>query len=79
MNNESQTINNSEKKALLEKYFETLSDGSPAVKFNETDQETGSYDAYPTGFLNRCIVCGLDLGEMNPRQFCNKTHCGSFT
>ena len=25
--------------------------------------------------VNRCIVCGIDMGSMNPRQYCNKTYC----
>ena len=24
---------------------------------------------------NRCTECGVDLGELNPRQYCGKTHC----
>ena len=24
---------------------------------------------------NRCIVCGIDMGEDNPRQYCEKTYC----
>jgi hypothetical protein len=25
--------------------------------------------------INRCISCGIDLGESNPRQYCCKTYC----
>ena len=25
--------------------------------------------------LNCCIVCGIDMGEDNPRQYCEKTYC----
>jgi hypothetical protein len=25
--------------------------------------------------INRCIGCGIDLGESNPRQYCCKTYC----
>ena len=25
--------------------------------------------------INRCIVCGIDMGEDNPRQYCEKTYC----
>lgn len=25
--------------------------------------------------LNCCIVCGIDMGEENPRQYCEKTYC----
>ena len=25
--------------------------------------------------MNKCIVCGIDMGECNPRQYCCKTYC----
>jgi hypothetical protein len=25
--------------------------------------------------INRCIICGIDMGECNPRQYCGKTYC----
>lgn len=27
--------------------------------------------------INRCLVCGIDMGDCNPRQLCNKTYCGN--
>lgn len=24
---------------------------------------------------NRCIICKVDMGECNPRQYCCKTYC----
>ena len=28
------------------------------------------------GYLpNKCLGCGIDMGECNPRQYCEKTHC----
>jgi hypothetical protein len=24
---------------------------------------------------NRCIICGVNLGDCNPRQYCCKTYC----
>jgi len=24
---------------------------------------------------NLCVECGIDLGYMNPRQYCGKTYC----
>lgn len=31
---------------------------------------------YENSYLkNLCIVCGIDLGYMNPRQYCGKTFC----
>ena len=26
-------------------------------------------------YINRCVVCGMDLGDCNPRQLCQKTWC----
>ena len=25
--------------------------------------------------INKCIECGIDMGECNPRQYCGKTYC----
>lgn len=25
--------------------------------------------------INRCLGCGVDMGECNPRQYCCKTYC----
>jgi hypothetical protein len=25
--------------------------------------------------INRCVVCGVDMGSCNPRQLCCKTYC----
>jgi len=30
-----------------------------------------------TGYVNRCLECGVDMGECNPRQLCGKTYCYS--
>jgi len=27
--------------------------------------------------INRCIECGIDMGECNPRQYCGKTYCNN--
>jgi len=26
-------------------------------------------------WINRCTVCGVDMGPSNPRQYCRKTYC----
>jgi hypothetical protein len=26
-------------------------------------------------FINKCVICGVDLGACNPRQLCCKTYC----
>lgn len=28
-------------------------------------------------FYNACVVCGINLGNSNPRQLCCKTYCSS--
>ncbi len=25
--------------------------------------------------MNACVMCGIEMGECNPRQYCGKTHC----
>lgn len=25
--------------------------------------------------INRCVGCGVDMGERNPRQYCMKSYC----
>ena len=27
------------------------------------------------GRVNRCLGCGVDMGDCNPRQYCRKTYC----
>jgi len=27
--------------------------------------------------VNRCVVCRVDMGQQNPRQYCAKTHCAN--
>lgn len=29
------------------------------------------------GTKNRCVECGEDMGECNPRQLCSKTFCST--
>lgn len=26
-------------------------------------------------YLNRCLICGVDMGDCNPRQLCGKWRC----
>jgi hypothetical protein len=33
------------------------------------------FDLAPYDGINRCLECGIDLGECNPRQLCGKTYC----
>jgi len=27
--------------------------------------------------VNRCLICGVDMGDCNPRQLCGKVYCYS--
>ncbi len=29
----------------------------------------------PDVLINRCLGCGIDMGECNPRQYCRKSYC----
>jgi hypothetical protein len=31
----------------------------------------------PGDSVNRCVECKIDIGQMNPRQYCAKTHCAN--
>lgn len=33
----------------------------------------------PGDMINRCIECGQDMGQSNPRQYCAKTYCAERT
>jgi hypothetical protein len=58
---------------MLEKRTEAL------IAFRKrAREEEAAVDAPPSKYcrsLNKCTVCGIDLGETNPRQLCNKTWC----
>ena len=32
-------------------------------------------DPEPEPWVNRCLECGVDMGDCNPRQFCGKWRC----
>lgn len=38
----------------------------------KTQCDTMEYDG-----KNRCIICKVDMGDNNPRQYCRKTYCES--
>lgn len=49
---------------------------------NNNDETNNTYDkvikdGLPDydGITNRCLICGLDLGPLNPRQYCMKSYC----
>jgi hypothetical protein len=53
-------------------------DDGPVETFEEFARyvmEHLSYDTEEEPVINRCIVCGVDIGEDNPRQYCEKTYC----
>jgi hypothetical protein len=44
---------------------------SQSTKLHNLNNSIESSDIY----INRCIICKIDLGEMNPRQYCEKWYC----
>lgn len=45
--------------------------GFPSHESDTCDDERGL-----SGGANRCVVCKVDMGACNGRQYCYKTHCG---
>ena len=47
----------------------------PYIIYIDMDEDRhGEY--YESGnMVNRCLECGIDMGESNPRQYCAKTYC----
>jgi hypothetical protein len=43
---------------------------NPQVDYT-SDEEDISADE----MANVCVICGVDMGDCNPRQFCRKTYC----
>jgi hypothetical protein len=39
------------------------------------EDEEKDADDEATVYKNRCIECGVDMGDCNPRQLCGKTRC----
>jgi hypothetical protein len=35
----------------------------------------GIIEKYTEMYVNRCVICGIDMGPNNPRQLCRKTYC----
>lgn len=54
----------------FDKYFIKDEKNQPLIRFT---RKTSDY--IPFDYENRCLGCGIPLGEMNPRQLCNKTTC----
>lgn len=55
--------------------------GYPPIfaEMSKSASSAGSHDSEQdlTGFpgVNLCVVCKVDMGECNPRQYCCKTYC----
>lgn len=41
----------------------------------EEESEEGEQDLRGFGCFNLCVVCKVDMGDCNPRQYCRKTYC----
>ena len=59
---------------LREKEYDDLpdliSDSESDLDDEDEDEETKNGE-----IANLCLGCGQDLGPLNPRQYCCKTHC----
>lgn len=42
---------------------------------NNHDDSNDNEAMDDTRFINRCMECGIDMGDCNPRQLCAKTYC----
>lgn len=45
-------------------------DSCEVVDESPDDKEETEVDC-----VNRCLICGIDMGECNPRQLCGKWRC----
>ena len=45
------------------------------TNLSNIDQITEQIQACLTFPYNKCIECGTDIGEQNPRQLCGKSFC----
>ena len=54
-----------------------MSSGSHSAMRGYFDPEEDRDEQDLTGFggSNRCVVCKVDMGDSNPRQYCCKTYC----
>ena len=72
-----------QRKRMLHFDYDVLRDAvvSDAVDSDDDDDDdeddavrrAGGYDAGE--MINRCLVCGIDMGPQNPRQLCGKWRC----
>ena len=53
-----------------EKTIKTIKEESTAQDLNDDTYENGEPK-------NRCIICKIDLGINNPRQYCAKRYCAN--
>lgn len=54
-----------------------MSSGSHSAMRGYFDPEEDGEEQDLTGFggINLCVVCKIDMGDCNPRQYCCKTYC----
>jgi hypothetical protein len=52
------------------KIITEMEHGSQPTPQHQTDGEKED-----TVVKNRCMECGVDMGDMNPRQLCGKLYC----
>jgi len=66
----------SDEKEIIADIVQQLRNGIIKTDNDITDELIGLLiKKYSKGLRNMCVMCGIDLGEMNPRQLCGKTQC----
>ena len=50
-------------------------DAYPAQESKITEDLKQMMSEWMSDSINRCLGCGVDMGECNPRQYCKKTYC----
>lgn len=55
---------------LVTKPVETIKNDTTTTDLNDDTYENGEPK-------NRCIICKIDLGINNPRQYCAKRYCAN--
>jgi len=63
-----------------DQYFDMSSGSHSAMRgYDNDDDEADEQDLCGFGGFNLCLVCKVDMGDCNSRQYCGKTHCATMT
>lgn len=77
------TINSKDKKFIIKIYnqYKYYFENVKNVYINDNvliNNLVKIHNNISTSSINRCLECGIDMGEHNPRQLCGKTHCSYY-